>query len=297
MRVERSIDGGLRFIDMITFSLKFMLKRRDTLYFFIPALAFGVLALLISGYLFPEYSSNPEYFLVEASLTELMNMIPLAVTIALIGWALTSYASMCVYAAASMEFNEEEWNARDIMTRYLGRFPGFLAVSVLIGLIILSPLIIAGILGLLIHPILFVLFIPAIPLMLYLSIRLLVSEIAYIVEGKGIVEAINRSLYLTRNKFWYVFLRSLAFGILAAISYIFVILVIGSPSQIISYYMGDLPLIHPLSILSSIITDLVNYYYLTSMACFSFLIFNSLVFMKDKARVEKPLEPEISVIH
>ena len=53
MKVRESRDGSLVVDDMIAFSLKFMLRRPDTLYFFIPSLVFGVLVLLT----FP-YASN-----------------------------------------------------------------------------------------------------------------------------------------------------------------------------------------------------------------------------------------------
>ncbi|MEA3255792.1 MAG: hypothetical protein U9Q22_08170 [Candidatus Altiarchaeota archaeon] len=270
MEVGSTGDGGLNFWDVVMFSLKLMLKRRGILYFFIPFLVFSALTLLVL--------SDPE------------SIQPSTLLIALISWMLSSYASMCVYAASFMEFREKEWTASDIMSRCMSRFLGFLAVLLLAGLIILSPLIIAVISGLFIHYIVgLIMAIPAIPLIAYLSIRFSVSEAAYVVEGKGVVEAIRRSLYLTKNKFWYVFLRLFAFGLLTGIILI--------PSMLIPLYQADLPHSHPSSILLSLLRDLVTCYYQTAMACFSFLIFTSLVFMKIKPGVEGPFEPEGDIIH
>ena len=256
-------------MDIITFSLKLMLKRRSILYFFIPALVFSVLTFQVL--------SDPE------------SIQPSTLLIALISWMLSSYASMCVYTASFMEFRGKEWTASDIMSRCMSRFLGFLAVLLLAGLIIFSPLLVVGILMIFGHRILGLLMIPVIPLVAYLSIRFSVSEAAYVVEGKGVVESIRRSFYLTKDKFWYVFLRLFAFGLLTVVILI--------PSMIIPLYLADQPHSHPLSILLSVINDIISYYYQTSIACFSFLIFTSLVFMKIKPGVEEPFKPEVDIIH
>jgi membrane-anchored glycerophosphoryl diester phosphodiesterase (GDPDase) len=182
-----------------------------------------------------------------------------------------------------------------IMSSYLGRFPGFLVLSTLIMSIIFGPLAIIGFLTYSVHWIMLLLVVPWFFVTMYLAVRLLVSDVSYTVERKSVIEAMRRSLYLTKSRFWYIFLRLFLFGIMAVIILFIVALIIGIPRYLI-VDLSNLSEVHPVSILFTIISSVVNFYFYAAIACFNFLIFASLVHMKGKPKAEKPPEPATSVI-
>jgi hypothetical protein len=114
MEVRRADDGGLMLEDMINFSLKFVLKRLDALYFFVPVLVFGILSLFITNAMLPELS-NPDQFSPEMDInviiSKMVEILLFTFIIFLIYVFILDYAYMCLYAAASKELRGEGWNA------------------------------------------------------------------------------------------------------------------------------------------------------------------------------------------
>lgn len=280
MEVRRSESGGLEFGDMVSFSLKFMFKRWDTLYFFIPVFVFQILSII-----YMTNSSLHTEFTVLPSVLNMFRLIGSLLVISLISSILRLYAQMCIYGAAYRQFSKKEWSAWDLMREYIGRLPGCLFVSLLVGLIAVIPAIVVGILSAVVGSLAILLFLIALPVILYSAIRLSVSTVAYVIERKSIIGAINRSLVLTRGRFWYVFGCLLAFGILLGI-------ITGILGLVISLIPGG-PSYTSLTVLPRL---LISSYSSIAGGSFSFLIFASLVFMRGKPETEKPPEPNLSII-
>ena len=301
MEVQRSEGGGLKFGDMVWFSLKFMFKRWDTLYFFIPVLVVKLLSLLYMIDVVTRIGIST-FDTGEPKVIDMINLITqFAITqliLLFIIWIFNSYAVMCVYVAAYRQFRKKRWNAWDLMQEYIGKLPGFLAISFLVDLIVSIPVLIVGIFAAVTGPLAFLLLVLVLPAMVYIGIRLSVSNISYVIEGKSITGAIDRSLFLTKDKFWYVFGCSLAFGILIGIITSFGRLIIKLPFMVLGG--GELAYqpfsIISIKILSSLLTYPIDFYYSIAIGSFSFLIFASLVFMKGKREVEKPPEPKLDII-
>ena len=204
---------------------------------------------------------------------------------------------MCVCAAYSKEFIGEVWTAPDIMLGYLSRFPGFFVISLLFFLINISPVIMMGLFRLplinhLVEQYFFIVLIMLglfmLPLTIYFTIMLSISDVVYIVERIGIMGALNRSRSLIRGKLSYICSRLIVFiMVISIIQFVAVNFIIELPLQIISNSSNLSPTSPPLNTLFFIARSLINFYCQSAIICFSFMIFTSLVFMKEKTKVEK----------
>ena len=132
------------------------------------------------------------------------------------------------------------------------------------------------------------------PLTIYFTIMLSISDVVYIVERIGIMGALNRSRSLIRGKLSYICSRLIVFiMVISIIQFVAVNFIIELPLQIISN-LSNLSHSQLLNTLFFIIRSLINFYCQSALICFSFMIFTSLVFMeakmKEKTKVEKPDE-------
>jgi len=286
--------------DMLKFSLGFMLKKPQSLIFFIPLFLLNLISMVTTYFLLGDLIEDPEGFanLIKStiesgnimsifSIPQIQVLLGFSLLSAILTWVLSSYAGICVYKAAELEQGRKKWDARRMLGKFVGILPRYLGLVVLVGILTSIPTIlgiglillwqlgllnsvILGILGLLLIILGFI-------LMIYLTIKFSIARVALVIENKGIVESLKRSWFLTGGSFWYV----LGYIILFWIVIMVISIIISLPVMVISFVEG---LLIPMSPVSSIMFYLINFYTTTAGVVFSYMIYLSLIEREDKSK-------------
>lgn len=291
----------MKFEDMVKFSLGFMPKKLQSLTFFIPLFLLYIISMVVAYFLFGNLMTEHDQFANMINSAFISGTIPdttstpqnsdllgFSLLIMLLAWILKSYAVICVYNAAKLEYSRKEWDARGMLNKFLGILPKYIGVYIMEGIIVLLPmipgfaLVVAGFLSnsnifLLLGFLLIILgIIPAI----YIAFRLFVATVALVIEDKGIIESLKRSWFLTERNFGYVFGYVISFYIIVSI----ISIILRIPVLIITLIEGFFISMAPIS---SILGYLISFYVTTAIAVFSYMIYLSLVERKNLAITTK----------
>lgn len=301
--------------EIVGFSLGFMLKKPKSMLFFIPAFLLNIAAAMAIYFILGNLVTNPEEyaelfkpvilsgnFLSIFLIPQIQTTIGFFLLVGVVGWVLTSYASICIYGAAKSEQEKKRWKVNEILKKSIEILPGYLLLLITVGIITIIPVslmliptvilaivsqlglftpVILGLFGLLVALIFAIpAFIPAI----YLAVRLYAALPVLVIEGKGIVESLKRSWSLTSGSFWYVLGHVVLFFIIITV----ISMVLGFPVAIIgsagvsSCDTGCQP--GPFTIISDFLHQLIGFYATAAWAVFIYMIYLSLVERKDGSK-------------
>jgi len=294
----------MKFEDMLKFALGFMPKNLQSLIFFIPLFLLNLIFMVGAYFILGDLIANQVELgrlivdvMASSSITnifsipQIQNILGFSLLFGVLGWILSSYATICVLKAAELEHKKKRWNAKEMLNMFVGILPRYLGLVIMAGIIISIPLIASGaiIIGIVtsttsisegpihagtIMPIVSILasflIIPGAILLLYLGIRLYAAAIALVIEDKGIIESLKRSWSLTKGSWWYVFLYSILFGIIITI----ISVILGLPVMVIGFFEKPLISIAPIS---SILNYFIGFYTTAAYVAFSYMIYLSLI--------------------
>jgi|GEM_PF-4349565 len=138
--------------EIVGFSLGFMLKKPKSMLFFIPAFLLNIAAAMAIYFILGNLVTNPEEyaelfkpvilsgnFLSIFLIPQIQTTIGFFLLVGVVGWVLTSYASICIYGAAKSEQERKRWKVNEILKKSIGILPGYLLLLITVGIITIIP--------------------------------------------------------------------------------------------------------------------------------------------------------------